>query len=104
MPKDKFGNQLTWKQYMDRWKNGIDKVNPYQQTLIQINSTYIMVFGILAGIVICIIGIKNLWWLLIILTGALGNTLVQLLGLYQKKNLLKLVFEENIQKNKKEVF
>lgn len=92
MPTDKLGNKLTWKQFMERWKSGINQVNPYQQVLIQINSTYIIIFGLLAGIVICIIGIKTLWWLLIILIGGLGNTLVQLIGLMQKRNVLKEVY------------
>ena len=89
MPSDKFGNKLTWKEYMNRWKKGVTEINPYQQVLIQINSTWIIIFGLLAGIVICIIGIRNLWWLLLILVGGLGNTLIQLIGLLQKRNVLK---------------
>ena len=85
MPKDKFGTELNWKEYFSRWKDGINKVTPLQQIKLQINSTYIMLIGILGGIIISIIGVKTLWWLLIILSAAFINTSVQLIGLYQKK-------------------
>ena len=59
-----------------------------QQTKVQIRSTWITLFGILAGIVITFLAFKTLWWVFLILLGALGNTLMQQLGLVQKKNLL----------------
>lgn len=86
--RDKKGNYLTFKEYMARWKQGLMKVTPLQQVRIQLRSTIIIIIGLLAGIFISIIGIRSLWWLLIVLIGALGNTLVQLLGLWQKKKLL----------------
>ena len=95
MPKDKLGNKLTWKEYMGKWKQGIEGITPMQQVVMQIKSTWIMVIGILLGIVMCIIGIRNLWWLMIILIGALGNTSMQLVGLIQKKRMLQ-AFEFNI--------
>jgi len=55
----------------------------------QLWSTVIILIGVLCGLVITFFAIKNLWWLTIILTGAAFNTLVQLLGLWQKKNILK---------------
>jgi len=86
--KDKFGNELTFKEFMARWKSGIESVNPLQQTKMQIYSTWIIIIGLLCGIIMCIIGIKNLWWLMIILIGGLFNSSIQLLSLIQKKNLL----------------
>ena len=85
---DTSGNKLNLKEFLERWRKGLRGVTPRQQTHVQVRSTWVMIVGILAGIIISIIGIKNLWWLLIILIGALGNTSVQLLGLWQKKNLL----------------
>ena len=67
MPKDKQGNQLTWKEYLQRWKRGIEGVTPLQQTNIQIKGTYIIILGLCAGIFISILGFKNLWWLMLIL-------------------------------------
>ncbi len=74
---------------MKRWKRGIEGVTPYQQVKVQIRSTWITILGIIGGIIISIIAAKNLWWLLIILCGAMGNTLISLLALVQKRNLLK---------------
>jgi len=71
--KDKEGNELSRKEFFSRWKKGIEGITPLQQTKTQMHSSFIMIIGILAGIVICIIGIKTLWWLLIILVGALLN-------------------------------
>lgn len=86
--KDKDGNKLTYKEYMARWKEGIQQVTPLQQTKAQHKSTIIMLIGILAGIIICVANIKELWWVLLILVGAFGVTGMQLLGLYQKKKAL----------------
>ncbi len=82
------GETITGKEYLSRWKQGIQKVDIKYQTKIQIKSTMIIVVGILCGLVISAINFKTLWWLFIILLGALGNTVVQLIGLIQKKNLL----------------
>ena len=89
MPTDKEGNVLTWKEYGARWKKGIEGVTPLQQLKVQMQSTWIMLVGIVAGIVICLIAIKSYWWLLLILVGALGNTSVQQLGLWQKVKIFK---------------
>lgn len=86
--KDKFGNKLTRKEYFERWKQGLQGVTPLQSTTIQIKSTWIMLFGLLAGIVITLFAFKQLWWVFLILIGGLGNTLMQQLGLWQKKKLL----------------
>ncbi len=83
--KDKQGKKLTSKEFMDRWKSGIQSITPLQQLKIQIRSTKIMLFGIVAGIVVTMINVKTLWWVLIILVGVLGVTTVQFIGLLQKK-------------------
>ena len=95
--KNKDGNKLNYKQFMERWKNGIRGITPYQQTKMQLNSTYIMLIGILCGFVITFFNLKNLWWLTIILGAALFNTGVSALGLWQKKVALEdmeKVFQE----------
>ena len=86
--KDKQGNELSFKQFTQRWKSGIQSVTPLQQIKIQVRSTKIILFGILAGIVITIINIKTLWWVLIMLVGVFGVTTVQFIGLLQKKKML----------------
>lgn len=88
MWKDKTGKSVGREEFINRWKEGLRGVTPLQQTTIQIRSTWIMVIGLMAGIIISLVAVGDLWWLLLILTGGLGNTLVQLLGLWQKKKLL----------------
>jgi hypothetical protein len=88
LPTTKTGEKITWKEFFHRWKNGMNGITPLQQVNIQINSTWITIIGLLAGITICIIGIKTLWWLLLILIGGLGNTLMQQLGAWQRKKML----------------
>ena len=83
--KDKKGNKLTYKQFMSKWKEGMRGITPYQQTRMQLNSTYIMLIGILCGFVITLFNLKNLWWLSIILGAAFFNTSISALGLWQKK-------------------
>jgi len=87
--KDKEGNKLTAKEFFKRWKSGIECVTPLIQTNIQVHSTWIMVLGICLGIVISLFGFSKLWWVFIILVGALGNTLMQLVSLKQKQKILK---------------
>ena len=83
--KDKEGNKLTYTQFISRWKEGLQGITLYQQTKMQLNSTYIMLIGILCGFVITLFNLKNLWWLTIILGAAFFNTGVSALGLWQKK-------------------
>ena len=84
---DKKGKELTRKEFMERWKKGIKQVTPLQQVKFQIKSTYLMIAGFIAGIIICIISVKTLWWLLLILLGGLGLNIVQLLSMKQKVKL-----------------
>lgn len=86
---DKRGNKLTPKQFIKRWGEGIQGVGPLAQTKMQIWSTVIIIIGITCGFVITLFAIQTLWWLTIILAGAFFNSMVQLLGLWQKKNVLK---------------
>lgn len=87
--KDKQGNKLTFKEFMNRWKQGIEGITPLQQARIQLRGTQITLLGILFGIIVTFLALKTLWWVLIILIGALTNTIAQWIGIYQKK----LVFE-----------
>jgi len=96
--KDKQGNELTFKEFISRWKKGLEGVTMLQQLKMQVKSMYIMITGLLCGVVITLIGFKTLWWLFIILVGGLFNTIIQLLGVWQKKRIL-----ENIELNFKEV-
>jgi len=88
MPKDKEGNKLTWKEFMARWKSGILAVTPYQMAYNTFRSTWIIIIGIILGMFVSLDNLKTLWWLLVILVGALFNTIIVQIGNYQKLNLL----------------
>lgn len=88
---DKQGNELTFKQFMKRWKSGLEGITQLQQAKGQISGTYITVLGIIFGIIVSFFNWQSFWWLIIILIGALINTLVGLLGLYQKYWQLKKI-------------
>lgn len=85
--KDKEGNELSYAEFMERWKTGMEGVTQVQQLGMQIWSLRIMLIGILCGFVIALIGYKNLWWLAIILFAAFFNTVIQYLGVWQKKRI-----------------
>ncbi len=86
------GKELTFKEFIQRWKEGINKaainVSPMKQVNSQIKFTWIIVVGLVAGIIISITRAKTLWWVGVILFGALGNTVIQLIAFHQKKKML----------------
>ena len=86
--KDKEGNKLTFKEFMGKWKEGIDGITPLQKLGTQMTATRIQLLGIFFGLVVSGIAYKNLWWVGIILLGALINTVVMYLGLRQQRNNL----------------
>lgn len=87
--KDKEGNEITFKEFMARWKTGIDGITPLQKTNTQVTATRIQILGLILGLIFTSISYKNMWWITIILVGALINTGVQYLGLIQTRNNLK---------------
>jgi len=93
--KDKSGKEVSFKEFMQRWKKGMQGVTQYQQVKMQLNSTYIMLIGILCGFIITCLDLGNLWWLSIILGAAFFNTGVSALGLWQRKIALG-AFEDSI--------
>lgn len=87
--RDKKGNELTAREFFKRWKSGIEGLTPLAQTNIQVRSTWIMVLGISLGLVVSLFAFSSMWWVSIILVGALGNVLMQLVSLKQKQKILK---------------
>jgi len=86
--KDKEGNKLTFKEFMGRWKDGIEGITALQKIKTQVTATRIQLLGIFLGLIVTSITYENLWWVAIILLGALINTGVQYLGLTQQRNSL----------------
>ncbi len=98
---DRVGNKLTFKQFMSRWKSGVEGVTPLQQTKTTLWSYPLVLGGVLVGIIIMFI--KRQWWLFAILLGSLPMTLMSLLSTYQKYLKLKKVNEIMKELNKQEV-
>ena len=94
MPRTRDGELITWKEFFRRWKLGIEGISPLQQVKTQCNSTLIMIVGIICGIIVSIAKLGTLWWLMIVLVGALFNSLIQYAGFYQKKMLLQRIEKE----------
>lgn len=86
--KDKQGNKLTYKEFIERWKSGITEITPIQKLNTQLTGTKIMLIGIFLGLSVTIYGYKNFWWVAIILTGAFINTWVQYISIKQQKKIL----------------
>ena len=49
--RDKEGNYLTTKEFLARWKKGIQSVTPLQQTKISLQGVVLVLIGVLVGIV-----------------------------------------------------
>ncbi len=95
--KDKEGKKISLKEFKDRFKQGVEGITPLQKLKTQILGTRIMLLGLFLGLLVSLYGWKNLWWVAIILVGALINTGIQYLGLVQQKKRLEDIekqFEE----------
>jgi len=88
MMKTKDGETITIKEFFKRWGRGIEGITPIQKLKTQLLGTKITLTGLFLGIIISIYGWENLWWVGIILIGAIINTGVQYLGLRQQFNML----------------
>ena len=82
--KDKQGNELTFSQFMSRWKGGIENITPQQKLKTNLIATRIGLVGLFIGLALSIYKIKTMWWIGLILLGALINTLVQYYGFKQQ--------------------
>jgi len=96
---DKAGKKLTMGEFMQRWKQGMQSVTPLQQAKVQLYNYWIILAGILLGIVIS--AMNDTWWLMILLIGSFGLSSLQALGIWQRYNLLKSI-EKEVQDASKE--
>lgn len=77
------------KSFFGRWAQGIKDVTPYQSARITYHSNYLIILGILLGIGINVV--NEVWWLVIVLSGALVITSLGQLGTRQKLLLYKKI-------------
>ena len=85
--RDKEGNYLTTKEFLERWKKGIQKVTPLQQTKISLQGVILVLIGVVVGIVSSFM--TGIWWLLIVLCGSLFLTVINLIVTLQRYFSLK---------------
>ena len=84
--KDKFGNELTTKEFFQRWKQGIQDITLLQQIKINFIGYVFILVGILIGLYSTY---SKTWWLFIILIGSLILTITSFVGNLQKYFILK---------------
>lgn len=94
MPRTKAGEQISWREFMKRWKDGINKVTPMQQIEIQVKFTWLTVIGLILGLAVTIWKWQTFWWVAIILLAGLGNTAVTMIGMYQKLWAFRMIEEQ----------
>ena len=85
---DKQGNKLTFKEFMERWRQGIEGLTPLQVTKTHLKSLKVALIGILLGLYYSVMAFKDLYWLFVILLGSLGIMLSQWVAIWQKKRAL----------------
>ena len=85
------GDELSFKEFLTYWKNGIEGTTPLQQTKIILWCMIPIIAGIIMGIVVS--SFSKMWWIVLILIGSLPITLIQLLATWQKYKIQKKVDE-----------
>lgn len=80
--KDRDGKEVTGKEFIERWKGGIEKVTAMQKTKMSILFNIIILIGVLIGIITAIL--TKVWWLLIVLIGAFGINIISFISILQQ--------------------
>lgn len=89
--KDNEGNELSFNEFISRWKRGIEGLTPLQKLKTQLHGTILILIGINIGIVISLFAFQVMWWLTIILVGALFNTFIQYVNQKEQIKLLETI-------------
>lgn len=99
----KTNEELTLKEFFKLWGKGVEGITPLQQAKANILGVWIVITGLIAGIVTnLVVRLKDTWWwLTIILVGSLFLTIIQTIGFYQRYKILKRV-EIEVNKLKEE--
>jgi len=87
MIKDKQGKSYTFKEFMKKWKQGMEGITPVQQLSSNNLGYYLVFLGEIVGIITSIW--MRQWWLLIILIGSLIITAVAYIGNWQQLQVMK---------------
>jgi len=84
--KDKEGNKVKFKEFMKRWKHGIEGITPLQQAKTNLWGNWIVLSGILSGMIInALVRMKDQWvWIEVVLAGSLVLVVIQMIGGFQR--------------------
>ena len=88
MLQDRDGKKLTTSEFFSRWGEGIKQITPAQKLKYQLRGTFMILVGLTCGLVISLMNYKTLWWVAIVLTGALLVNGIQYLSMRQQKVVL----------------
>ena len=86
--KDREGKELSFREFMRRWKEGIVNITPVQQTKTTLISFLPIFGGMIWGIAITFIA--KTYWLCLVLIGSLPITAIQFINNIQKYRQQKL--------------
>ena len=90
MRNPKTGEKVTFRQFLSQWKSGIANMNPLQQNTSMLFGQFTSLAGVIWGIVFsCIIGY---YWMMVILVGGLIVLGTQMIGAFQTRKVLKMMF------------
>ncbi len=83
------------KTFIEKWKEGIKNITPLQQLKANQKSNWVMVVGLVCGMVVVCFNLKTLWWAELILGASLFNQVMTMLGVKQKIDMLNKFEEES---------
>ena len=81
--------------FFKRWGEGIQAITPIQQLKASQKGNWVMLIGIIAGIVVMAFKAKDFLWIEIILVASLFNHSIMMLGIWQKIKIINK-FEEEV--------
>src|SRR3990167_1299541 len=74
---------MTNKTFISKWKAGMAKATPLQLTEATQKGNWVMLLGIITGIIVMVFN-KSFWWIEIILVASLFNHAIVMIGNWQK--------------------
>lgn len=91
MPTKPTGEYVTWKEFIQEWKKGMEEITPLQQCITTQFGQIISAIGVIWGIIFSFR--LGYYWMMVILFGGFIVLAVQYLGNWQKKQILKQMEE-----------
>ena len=80
--------------FIGKWKEGIAMITPLQQLEATQKGNWVMLIGIICGMVATAFKFKDFWWIEIILAVSIFNQVLGMVGIQQKIKALRK-FEED---------